>query len=64
MSGSTRSSWTATALRPASRPARCACSPAAADWTARFQPIAAALAVPKIRAAYLDGKIAVMGRMA
>jgi bifunctional non-homologous end joining protein LigD len=31
------------------------------DWTARFRPIAAALAVPKIRAAYLDGEIAVMG---
>jgi bifunctional non-homologous end joining protein LigD len=31
------------------------------DWTARFRPIAAALAVPKIRAAYLDGEIAVLG---
>ena len=31
------------------------------DLTARFRPIAAALAVPKIRAAYLDGEIAVMG---
>ena len=31
------------------------------DWTARFRPIAEALAVPKIRAAYLDGEIAVMG---
>jgi len=31
------------------------------DWTARFRPIATALAVPKIRAAYLDGEIAVMG---
>ena len=30
------------------------------DWSARFQPIAA-LAVIKIRAAYLDGEIAVMG---
>ena len=31
------------------------------DWTARFRPIAAALAVPKIRAAYLDGEITVVG---
>ena len=31
------------------------------DWTARFRPIATALALPKIRAAYLDGEIAVMG---
>jgi DNA polymerase LigD, ligase domain len=31
------------------------------DWTARFQPVAGALAVPKIRAAYLDGEIAVLG---
>jgi bifunctional non-homologous end joining protein LigD len=31
------------------------------DWTARFRPIAATLAVPKIRAAYLDGEIAVLG---
>ena len=31
------------------------------DWTARFRPIAAALALPKIRAAYLDGEIAVLG---
>ena len=31
------------------------------DWTASFRPIAEALAVPKIRAAYLDGEIAVMG---
>jgi bifunctional non-homologous end joining protein LigD len=31
------------------------------DWTARFRPIAAILAVPKIRAAYLDGEIAVLG---
>jgi bifunctional non-homologous end joining protein LigD len=31
------------------------------DWTARFRPIAEALAVPKIRAAYLDGEIAVLG---
>ena len=31
------------------------------DWTTRFRPIAAALAVLKIRAAYLDGEIAVMG---
>ena len=31
------------------------------DRTARFRPIAAALAVPKIRAAYLDGEIAVLG---
>jgi bifunctional non-homologous end joining protein LigD len=31
------------------------------DWTARFRPIAAALAVPKIRATYLDGEIAVVG---
>ena len=31
------------------------------DWTARFQPIAEALAVPKTRAAYLDGEIAVLG---
>ena len=31
MTGSTRSSWTATARRPASRPARSACSPAAAS---------------------------------
>jgi len=31
------------------------------DWTARFRPIAEALVVPKIRAAYLDGEIAVLG---
>ena len=31
------------------------------DWTARFRPIGEALAVPKIRAAYLDGEIAVLG---
>jgi bifunctional non-homologous end joining protein LigD len=31
------------------------------DWTASFRPIAEALAVPKIRAAHLDGEIAVMG---
>ena len=31
------------------------------DWTARFRPIAAALAALKIRAAYLDGEIAVLG---
>ena len=31
------------------------------DWTTRFRPIAAALAIPKIRAAYLDGEIAVLG---
>ncbi len=31
------------------------------DWTVRFRPIAAALALPKIRAAYLDGEIAVLG---
>src|SRR5258707_15478492 len=31
------------------------------DWTARFRPIAAALAVPKIRALYLEREIAVMG---
>jgi bifunctional non-homologous end joining protein LigD len=31
------------------------------DWTARFPSIATALALPKIRAAYLDGEIAVMG---
>ncbi len=30
-------------------------------WTARFRPIATVLALPKIRAAYLDGEIAVMG---
>jgi bifunctional non-homologous end joining protein LigD len=30
------------------------------DWTARFRPIAAALAALKARAAYLDGEIAVM----
>jgi bifunctional non-homologous end joining protein LigD len=30
------------------------------DWTARFRPIAEALAVPKIRAAYLNGEIAVL----
>jgi bifunctional non-homologous end joining protein LigD len=29
---------------------------------ARFRPIAATLAVPKIRAAYLDGEIAVLAR--
>jgi bifunctional non-homologous end joining protein LigD len=31
------------------------------DWTARFRPIAAALAGLKARAAYLDGEIAVLG---
>jgi bifunctional non-homologous end joining protein LigD len=31
------------------------------DWCARFRPIAAALEVSKIRAAYLDGGIAVLG---
>jgi bifunctional non-homologous end joining protein LigD len=31
------------------------------DWTARFRPIGAVLALPKIRAAYLDGEIAVLG---
>ena len=31
------------------------------DWTARFQPIAAALVALKARAAYLDGEIAVPG---
>jgi len=31
------------------------------DWTAHFRPIAAALAVPTIRAAYLDCEIAVLG---
>jgi bifunctional non-homologous end joining protein LigD len=31
------------------------------DRTARFRPIAATLAVPKIRAAYLDGEIAELG---
>ncbi len=32
----------------------------ALDWTARFQPIAAALATLKTRAAYLDGEIAAL----
>jgi bifunctional non-homologous end joining protein LigD len=31
------------------------------DWTVRFRPIATTLAVLKIRAAYLDGEIAVLG---
>ena len=31
------------------------------DWTARFRPITAALALPKIRSAYLDGEITLMG---
>ena len=31
------------------------------DWTARFGPIAATLALPNIRAAYLDGEVAVLG---
>ena len=31
------------------------------DWTARFRPIAAALGALPVRAAYLDGEIAVLG---
>jgi bifunctional non-homologous end joining protein LigD len=57
MAGSTRSSWTATAPRPASRAARSAWL----DWTARFRPIATPLAELPARSAYLDGEIAVLG---